>query len=61
MAKKQLIYEVRKTTYERPWGIFIIGTDICLGTAIKKRTAKTFMERLNESHAENNTNKMEKK
>lgn len=48
MAKShKAAYEVRKTDKPRSWGIFISGTEFCIGTAFSEETASLYVDRLN--------------
>ena len=63
MAKKKIIYEVRKISKEK-WGLFIKGTDICYGVSTGKSAeanAKLSEKRINASHDEVVEDKEEKK
>ena len=51
MAKKKMVYEVRKISKEK-WGLFVKGTDICYGVSTGKSAeanAKLSEKRINNS------------
>jgi len=45
--KNKMSWEVRNTGGERPWGLFVTGTDICYGTSVTESAASDFCHRLN--------------
>jgi len=40
-------WEVRQIDGDRPWGLFVTGTDICYGTSITESAAVSLCNRLN--------------